>query len=115
MFAVLEELFESVFAAANEMNIVTVQGGEDALRVDVPFGDIGKHGSRVEIFKGVAGIQDHLVLEGEEASDDAVKPQQARVGHGDLADEEFLGGSGGFELCLVGVEPGFEFGWVFAG
>jgi hypothetical protein len=48
------------------------------------------------------------VAEGLEACFDAVKPQQALIGHGELADQEFVGGGGGLVLGAVGVEQGFE-------
>ena len=44
----------------------------------------------------------------------AEEAQLAPGGHGELADENFLGGGGGLVLGFEGVEQGFEIGGVFA-
>ena len=56
-----------------------------------------------------------FVADGVEGGFDTVQPQQAPIGHGDLADQEFRTGGGGLVLGAVGVEQGFKCGGIFAG
>src|SRR5258708_2273210 len=55
-----------------------------------------------------------FVADGVEGGFDTVQPQQAPIGHGDLADQEFRTGGGGLVLGAVGVEHSFKCGWIFA-
>ncbi len=55
------------------------------------------------------------MADGVEGGFDTVQPQQAPIGHGDLADQEFRTGGGGLVLGAVGFEHGFKLGGIFAG
>ena len=45
----------------------------------------------------------------------ALNPQSTPGGHGDLGDEDFLGGGGGLVFGVEPVEQSVELGWIFAG
>src|SRR3989454_4099699 len=109
------EFLAGVFGGAFEANLVAVEVGQDAFRASVHPVDEGEAGVVVELEILAASTVELFVFEGVEGGFQAVQPQQAPIGHGDLADPEFRTGGGGLVLGAVGVEHGFEFGGIFTG
>src|SRR5437762_13800637 len=110
------ELLTGLPGGAFEANLVAVEVGQEAFRAGVHPVDEGEAAVVValDILQPATKFE-LFVADGVEGGFDTVQPQQAPIGHGDLADQEFRTGGGGLVLCAVGFEHGFEFGWIFAG
>src|SRR5206468_778229 len=76
--------------------------------------DESEAGVVVELEILPASTVELFVAEGVEGGFQAVQPQQAPIGHGDLANQEFRTGGGGLVLGAVGFENGFKLGGIFA-
>src|SRR6266702_2198224 len=110
------EFLAGVFGGAFEANLVAVEVGQEAFRAGVHPVDEGQAAVVValDILQPATKFE-LFVADGVEGGFDTVKPQQAPIGHGDLADQEFRTGGGGLVLGAVVFEHGLEFGWIFAG
>ena len=109
------EFLAGVFGGAFEANLVAVEVGQEAFRAGVHPVDEGQAAVVVALYILQPATKFELfVADGVEGGFDTVKPQQAPIGHGDLADQEFRTGGGGLVLGAVGVEHGFKCGWIFA-
>src|SRR6266566_9533288 len=110
------EFLAGVFGGAFEANLVAVEVGQDAFRAGVHPVDEGQAAVVItlDILQPATTVE-LFVADGVEGGFDTVKAQQAPIGHGDLADQEFSTGGGGLVLGAVGFEHGFKFGGIFAG
>src|SRR5438034_4136039 len=110
------EFLAGVFGGAFEANFVAVEVGQEAFRAGVHPVDEGEAAVVValDILQPATKFE-LFVADGVEGGFDTVQPQQAPIGHGDLADQEFRTGGGGLVLGAVGREHGFKFGWILAG
>ena len=110
------EFLAGVFGGAFKANFVAVEVGQDAFRAGVHPVDEGEAAVVVALDIVQPATQFELfVADGVEGGFDTVQPQQAPIGHGDLADQEFRTGGGGLVLGAVGFEQGFKLGGIFAG
>src|SRR6266481_1839439 len=110
------EFLAGVFGGAFEANFLAVEVGQGAFRAGVHPVDEGQAAVVVALdIRQPATKFELFVADGVEGGFDTVQPQQAPIGHGDLADQEFRTGGGGLVLGAVGFEQGFKFSGIFAG
>src|SRR5258708_12859590 len=110
------EFLAGVFGGAFEANLVAVEVGQEAFGAGVRPVDEGEAAVVValDIVQPTTKFE-LFVADGVEGGFDTVQPQQAPIGHGDLADQEFRTGGGGLVLGAVVFEHSFECGGIFPG
>src|SRR5438034_10811795 len=103
---------------AVQTGFVALEAGQDAFRavVGVALGDEGEAAVVVEgAIPAIVVLGVFFVFVLVEGGFHALNPQPAPAGHGDLGDEDFLGGGGGLVFGVEPVEQGVELGGIFAG
>src|SRR6266446_3654014 len=103
---------------AVQAGFVALEAGQDAFRavVGVVLGDEGEAAVVVEgAIPAIVVLGVFFVFVFVEGGFHALNAQPAPGGHGDLGDEEFLGGGGGLVIGVEPVEQGVELGGIFAG
>ena len=116
--AAAAELLGGAEDGAVQAGFVALEAGQDAFRaaVGVALGDEGEAAHWVEgAIPAIVIFDQAFVFVLVEGGFHALHPQPAPGGHGDLGDEEFLGGGGGLVFGVEPVEQGVELGGIFAG
>src|SRR6266404_745415 len=116
--AAAAELLGGAQDGAVQAGFVALEAGQDAFRaaVGVALGDEGETAHWVEgAIPAIVIFDQAFVFVLVEGGFHALNPQPAPGGHGDLGDEDFLGGGGGLVFGVEPVEQGVELGGIFAG
>ena len=116
--AAAAELLGGAQDGAIQAGFVALEAGQDAFRaaVGVGLGDEGETADQVEgAIPAIVVLGVFFVFVLVEGSFHALNAQPAPGGHGDLGDEDFLGGGGGLVFGVEPVEQGVELGGIFAG
>src|SRR6266581_2583667 len=116
--AAAAELLGGAQDGAVQAGFVALEAGQDAFRaaVGVALGDEGEAAHWVEgAIPAIVIFDQAFVFVLVERGFHALNPQSTPGGHGDLGDEEFLGGGGGLVFGVEPVEQGVELGGIFAG
>src|SRR5437879_2058199 len=116
--AAAAELLGGAQDGAIQAGFVALEAGQDAFRaaVGVGLGDEGETADQVEgAIPAIVVLGVFFVFVLVEGSFHALNAQPAPGGHGDLGDEDFLGGGGGLVFGVEPVELGVELGGLFEG
>src|SRR6266567_9046488 len=116
--AAAAELLGGAQDGAVQAGFVALEAGQDAFRaaVGVVLGDEGEAAVVVEgAIPAIVVLGVFFVFVFVEGGFHALNAQPAPGGHGDLGDEEFLGGGGGLVFGVEPVKQSFEIGGIFAG
>src|SRR6266446_9455056 len=116
--AAAAELLGGAHDGAVQARFVALEAGQDAFRaaVGVALGDEGETADQVEgAIPAIVIFDQAFVFVLVEGGFHALHPQPAPGGHGDLGDEDFLGGGGGLVFGVEPVDEGVELGGIFAG
>jgi len=109
------ELMDGVLDGALQAGFLPAEAVQETLRIGITSRYEGEAAVVVKVAIPVVVPDKAFVFVLVEGGFHALNARAAPGGHGDLADEGFFGGGGGFVFGIEAVEEGFESGWILAG